>query len=80
MTMIFSFAERSNAFPLINTHLSKGLVPYKCAALFTSHVQLSEMTAREKNATNRATIGSSPQKIIGIDVGRSNAKIVYNTL
>lgn len=62
------------------TYLSNGLVPYKCAALFTSQVQLSEITAREKNATNSATIGSSPQKMIGMDVGKSSAKIVYNTL
>lgn len=64
----------------IFTYLSKGLVPYKCAALFTSQVQLSEITAREKNATNSATIGSSPQKTIGTDVGSSRAKIVYKTL
>lgn len=63
-----------------NAYLSNGRVPYKCAALLTNQVAFKEITAREKNDTNKAIIGSSPKRTTGIAVGKSKAKIVYNNL
>lgn len=56
--------------------LSNGRVPYKWAAEFTNQVAFSEMTALAKKQMNNATIGSSFQRKIGIDVGKIKAKMV----
>lgn len=60
--------------------LSNGRVPNKCAAEFTDHVPFNAITERAKKHTNKATIGSSPQNTIGINVGNIKAKMVYSNL
>lgn len=57
------------------TYLSKGFIPHICAAELISHVTFKEIVYRKIDATYHEALNVSPQKNIGMNVGRKKQKI-----